>query len=99
MKIPCVRKRVESGGGGATPPPPIPVEPPSKTEIVWISTLPRLPSATAPGTTVFALVVVLQVPPIVVLTVFTFNVLLVEFGAADFSGSGAAIWKRGLPAN
>ena len=29
--------------------------------------------------------------PYVVLTVFTFNVLLVEFGAADFSGSGAAI--------
>lgn len=29
--------------------------------------------------------------PYVVLTVFTFNVLLVEFGAADFSGTGAAI--------
>lgn len=29
--------------------------------------------------------------PYVVMTVFTFNVLLVEFGAADFSGSGAAI--------
>jgi phospholipid/cholesterol/gamma-HCH transport system permease protein len=29
--------------------------------------------------------------PFVVLTVFTFNVLLVEFGAADFSGTGAAI--------
>ena len=29
--------------------------------------------------------------PYVVLTVFTFNVLLVEFGAADFSGSGAAV--------
>lgn len=29
--------------------------------------------------------------PYVVLTVFTFNVLLVEFGAADFSGSGAAL--------
>lgn len=29
--------------------------------------------------------------PYVVLTVFTFNVLLREFGAADFSGSGAAI--------
>jgi phospholipid/cholesterol/gamma-HCH transport system permease protein len=28
--------------------------------------------------------------PFVVMTVFTFNVLLVEFGAADFSGSGAA---------
>jgi len=28
--------------------------------------------------------------PFTVLTVFTFNVLLVEFGAADFSGSGAA---------
>lgn len=29
--------------------------------------------------------------PFVVLTVFTFNVLLVEFGAADFSGTGAAL--------
>ncbi|MGV0906692.1 MlaE family ABC transporter permease [Mycobacterium novum] len=29
--------------------------------------------------------------PYVVLTVFNFNVLLTEFGAADFSGSGAAI--------
>ena len=29
--------------------------------------------------------------PYVVLTVFTFNVLLVEFGAADFSGTGAAL--------
>jgi phospholipid/cholesterol/gamma-HCH transport system permease protein len=29
--------------------------------------------------------------PFVVLAVFTFNVLLVEFGAADFSGTGAAI--------
>jgi phospholipid/cholesterol/gamma-HCH transport system permease protein len=29
--------------------------------------------------------------PYVVMTVFTFNVLLVEFGAADYSGSGAAI--------
>lgn len=29
--------------------------------------------------------------PYVVITVFTFNILLVEFGAADFSGSGAAI--------
>lgn len=29
--------------------------------------------------------------PFVVLTVFTFNVLLVEFGAADYSGSGAAL--------
>ena len=29
--------------------------------------------------------------PYVVLTVFTFNVLLVEFGAADYSGTGAAI--------
>ncbi|QIV79989.1 MlaE family ABC transporter permease [Mycolicibacterium frederiksbergense] len=29
--------------------------------------------------------------PFVVLTVFTFNVLLVEFGAADNSGSGAAL--------
>jgi phospholipid/cholesterol/gamma-HCH transport system permease protein len=29
--------------------------------------------------------------PYVVLTVFTFNVLLVEFGAADYSGSGAAL--------
>ena len=29
--------------------------------------------------------------PYVVMTVFTFNVLLVEFGAADFSGSGAAV--------
>lgn len=28
--------------------------------------------------------------PFTVLTVFTFNVLLVEFGAADFSGTGAA---------
>lgn len=29
--------------------------------------------------------------PYVVMTVFTFNVLLVEFGAADYSGSGAAV--------
>jgi phospholipid/cholesterol/gamma-HCH transport system permease protein len=29
--------------------------------------------------------------PFVVLSVFTFNVLLVEFGAADFSGTGAAV--------
>jgi phospholipid/cholesterol/gamma-HCH transport system permease protein len=29
--------------------------------------------------------------PYVVITVFTFNVLLVEFGAADFSGTGAAL--------
>lgn len=29
--------------------------------------------------------------PFTVLTVFTFNVLLVEFGAADFSGSGASV--------
>ncbi|MDA4110661.1 ABC transporter permease [Mycobacterium holsaticum DSM 44478] len=29
--------------------------------------------------------------PLVVMTVFTFNVLLMEFGAADFSGTGAAI--------
>lgn len=29
--------------------------------------------------------------PFTVLTVFTFNVLLVEFGAADFSGSGASL--------
>lgn len=29
--------------------------------------------------------------PFVVLTVFSFNVLLVEFGAADFSGTGAAL--------
>ena len=29
--------------------------------------------------------------PFTVLLVFTFNVLLVEFGAADFSGTGAAI--------
>lgn len=29
--------------------------------------------------------------PFTVLTVFTFNVLLVEFGAADFSGTGAAL--------
>lgn len=29
--------------------------------------------------------------PFTVLTVFTFNVLLVEFGAADFSGTGASI--------
>lgn len=28
--------------------------------------------------------------PFTVLTVFTFNILLIEFGAADFSGSGAA---------
>ena len=29
--------------------------------------------------------------PFTVLTVFTFNVLLVEFGAADFSGTGASL--------
>jgi phospholipid/cholesterol/gamma-HCH transport system permease protein len=29
--------------------------------------------------------------PLVVMTVFTFNVLLMEFGAADFSGTGAAV--------
>jgi phospholipid/cholesterol/gamma-HCH transport system permease protein len=29
--------------------------------------------------------------PFTVLTVFTFNVLLVEFGAADFSGTGASV--------
>lgn len=29
--------------------------------------------------------------PYVVLTVFTFNVLLVEFGAADLSGAGASL--------
>lgn len=29
--------------------------------------------------------------PFTVLLVFTFNILLVEFGAADFSGTGAAI--------
>ncbi|WP_210086998.1 ABC transporter permease [Mycobacterium sp. OAE908] len=29
--------------------------------------------------------------PFVVLNVFTFNVLLIEFGAADFSGTGAAL--------
>jgi phospholipid/cholesterol/gamma-HCH transport system permease protein len=29
--------------------------------------------------------------PFTVLAVFTFNVLLVEFGAADFSGTGAAL--------
>src|SRR5436309_5465978 len=29
--------------------------------------------------------------PFTVLTVFTFNVLLVEFGAADFSGAGASL--------
>ncbi|MET4427291.1 MULTISPECIES: ABC transporter permease [unclassified Mycolicibacterium] len=29
--------------------------------------------------------------PFIVLTVFTFNVLLIEFGAADFSGTGASI--------
>lgn len=29
--------------------------------------------------------------PFVVLTAFTFNVLLVEFGAADFSGAGASV--------
>ena len=33
--------------------------------------------------------------PFTVLTVFTLNVLLVEFGAADFSGTGAASrWRR-----
>jgi len=34
--------------------------------------------------------------PFTVLTVFTFNVLLVEFGAADFSGTGARwrTWRR-----
>ena len=29
--------------------------------------------------------------PFTVLTMFTFNILLVEFGAADFSGTGAAL--------
>ena len=29
--------------------------------------------------------------PFTVLLVFTFNILLIEFGAADFSGTGAAI--------
>ena len=29
--------------------------------------------------------------PFTVLLVFTFNILLVEFGAADFSGTGAAL--------
>jgi phospholipid/cholesterol/gamma-HCH transport system permease protein len=29
--------------------------------------------------------------PLTVLTVFTFSVLLVEFGAADFSGTGASL--------
>lgn len=33
----------------------------------------------------------LSIPPLVVLTSFTFNTLLVEFGAADFSGTGAAL--------
>src|SRR5260370_7100399 len=28
--------------------------------------------------------------PFTVLTIFTFNILLVEFGAADYSGTGAA---------
>lgn len=33
----------------------------------------------------------LSIPPLVVLTSFTFNTLLGEFGAADFSGTGAAL--------
>ncbi len=33
----------------------------------------------------------LSIPPLVVLTSFTFNTLLAEFGAADFSGTGAAL--------
>ena len=32
--------------------------------------------------------------PFTVLTVFTFNMLLIEFGAADFSGTGAATGAR-----
>ncbi len=34
----------------------------------------------------------LSIPPLVVLTSFTFNTLLVEFGAADFSGDRGQPW-------
>jgi hypothetical protein len=36
--------------------------------------------------------------PFTVLVAFTFNILLVEFGAADYSGVGAAEGSVDLPA-